>query len=84
MGKLTNEERLMRLEVRLDDVCVDLAEIKTSQQELLKEMRRHCEVAEVKYATKDELSFVRKWLYLLSGSLVTFLIWAFQEYLKIK
>lgn len=84
MSKLTVSERIMKLETRLDDACDDLREIKASQNELLREMRVHIDAADIKYATRNELNALRKWLYLLTGSLATFLIWAFQEYLKIK
>ena len=83
-GKLTNEERLIMMETKLEAVREDLVDIKAGQHELLQEFKRHCEVADTKFATKSEVSMLRKWLYILSGSLVTFLVWAFEEYLKSK
>ena len=74
----------MRLETRIDDVCDDLKDIKHNQHELLMEMRAHIETADSKYATRGEVGAIRKWLYALTGSLATFLIWALQEYLKLK
>lgn len=82
--KLTNEERLIMLETKLEAVRDDLTDIKAGQHELLQEFKRHCEVAENKFATKSELSTVKKWLFALSGSLITFLVWVLEQYLSAK
>jgi len=82
--KLTNEERLMQMETKLEAVREDLVDIKAGQHELLIEFRRHCETADQRYATRDEVSMLRKWLYVLSGALVTFLVWAFEQYLTLR
>lgn len=74
MTKLTIGERMAKLEQKVEDVCSDVKDIKL-------DLRTFINSADNKYATKYEISSLKKMVYTIGGGLLGFLLWGLQQFL---
>lgn len=74
MTKLTTGERMAKLEQKVEDVCIDVREMRIDLKDFINS-------ADNKYATKYEISSLKKMVYTMGGGLLGFLLWGLQQFL---
>lgn len=70
------EIKLAKLEQKVDDLKIDVSEMKADVKEFINS-------ADGKYALKEDVATLKKIVWFIIGSSVGFLVWALQEYLRI-